>query len=283
MSKSHTDLTSLPEPKHNILSLGAGVQSTTLLLMSCEGEIPRLDAAIFVDAGWEYRSTLRQVEWLTREAEEHRIPTLTIKVANIHKDALKSTVRGKLDQNTRWASMPFHTLNPDGTHGILRRQCTKEYKLEPIRREIRRALGYEPRQHIPPNEVHQWIGISIDEHRRAHFSETAWCVNRYPLIEMFMSRLNCVSWLQRHEYPVPNRSSCIGCPYHSNKEWRWMKKHEPASWQEAVDFDEAIRDRGGVRGQLFLHQTCVPLADVDLRTDREKGQLTLFEELDYVG
>lgn len=33
----------------NILSLGAGVQSTTVLLMSCLGELPPLDCAIFND------------------------------------------------------------------------------------------------------------------------------------------------------------------------------------------------------------------------------------------
>lgn len=283
MSKSHADLTSLPKPEFNFLSLGAGVQSSTLLLMSCEKELPRLDAVIFVDAGWEYRSTLRQVGWLKTQAAAQSIPVHTIKVANIYKDALRSQVRGKPSKKTRCASMPFHTLNPDGTHGILRRQCTKEYKLEPIRRKIRELIGYKPGQRIPPNTVHQWIGISIDEHHRSHFASTLWCVNRYPLIEMYMSRQSCISWLRRSEYPVPNRSSCIGCPYHSNKEWRWMKKHEPASWQEAVDFDEAIRDRGGIRGQLFLHQTCVPLADVDFRTDQDKGQLSLFQELDFVG
>ena len=32
-----------------VLSLGAGVQSTALLLMSCKGEIEKLDAAVFAD------------------------------------------------------------------------------------------------------------------------------------------------------------------------------------------------------------------------------------------
>lgn len=34
-----------------VLSLGAGVQSSTLLLMACEGELP-IDAAIFADTGF---------------------------------------------------------------------------------------------------------------------------------------------------------------------------------------------------------------------------------------
>ena len=35
-----------------VLSLGAGVQSSTLLLMACHGEL-ELDAAIFADTQWE--------------------------------------------------------------------------------------------------------------------------------------------------------------------------------------------------------------------------------------
>ena len=39
-----------PATKHNFLSLGAGVQSSTLALMAAKGEIgPMPDAAIFAD------------------------------------------------------------------------------------------------------------------------------------------------------------------------------------------------------------------------------------------
>lgn len=37
----------------NVLSLVAGVQSTTVALMSIEGALPRLDHAVFADTGWE--------------------------------------------------------------------------------------------------------------------------------------------------------------------------------------------------------------------------------------
>lgn len=40
-------------PRLKVLSLGAGVQSTTVLLMSWAGELPPLDCAIFADTGWE--------------------------------------------------------------------------------------------------------------------------------------------------------------------------------------------------------------------------------------
>jgi hypothetical protein len=37
------------------LSLGAGVQSTALLLASANGLLPKLDVAIFADTGWQSR------------------------------------------------------------------------------------------------------------------------------------------------------------------------------------------------------------------------------------
>jgi len=36
-----------------LLSLGAGVQSSAVLLLACHGAIPRFDAALFADTGWE--------------------------------------------------------------------------------------------------------------------------------------------------------------------------------------------------------------------------------------
>jgi len=36
-----------------LLSLGAGVQSTVLALMSADGTLPKVDGAVFADTGWE--------------------------------------------------------------------------------------------------------------------------------------------------------------------------------------------------------------------------------------
>lgn len=48
-----------------VLSLGAGVQSTTMALMAAHGEIgPMPDCAIFADTGWEPKSVYDHLEWL---------------------------------------------------------------------------------------------------------------------------------------------------------------------------------------------------------------------------
>lgn len=51
-----------------ILSLGAGVQSTTLLLMSRHGDIAPLDGAVFADTGWEPQEVYRHLAWLEQES-----------------------------------------------------------------------------------------------------------------------------------------------------------------------------------------------------------------------
>jgi hypothetical protein len=98
-------------------------------------------------------------------------------------------------------------------------------------------------------------------------------VNRHPLIELRMNRLDCLAWLDRRGYPLPPKSSCIGCPYHSAAHWRAMGPEEIA---DAIEVDEAIRDKAGIHGQRFMHRSRRPLSEVDLSTDEDRGQLNLF-------
>ena len=56
---------SAPTIRLRVLSLGAGVQSTTLALMAAHGEIdPMPDCAIFADTGWEPSAMQGHLAWL---------------------------------------------------------------------------------------------------------------------------------------------------------------------------------------------------------------------------
>lgn len=120
-------------PALRLLSLGAGVQSTTVLLLAREGEIPRFDMALFADTGWEPRAVYTNLDRLTAHPENNGIPVRRVSAGNIRTDAL--------DPEHRFVSMPLHTLNPDGTRGLARRQCTSEYKIIPLKRAARELLG----------------------------------------------------------------------------------------------------------------------------------------------
>ena len=98
-----------------------------------------------------------------------------------------------------------------------------------------------------------------------------WILNQHPLLDKKITRNGCYEWLAEHGYPEPPRSACIGCPFRSNAEWRWLQDNEPESFDEACEFDDAIRNCGGMRGQVFVHSARIPLRDVDFRTSDEKS------------
>jgi 3'-phosphoadenosine 5'-phosphosulfate sulfotransferase (PAPS reductase)/FAD synthetase len=265
-----------------VLSLGAGVQSTTVLLMSIKGELPKLDHAIFADTGWEPKAVYDQLEWLTGEAEGAGIKVHIVRQGNIREDALRSQVRVyNKAKGERWSSLPYFTTDrKTGKHGMVRRQCTYEYKIRPIEKCLRRdILGLRPRQHAPNEPViRQWRGISLDEWRRVRASDHKWMVTWHPLVDRKITRAGCHEWLRQNDYPEAPRSACIGCPFHHDDEWRHLKNNSPAEWQDAVEFDKAIRKCGGMRGDTFLHSARVPLDEVDLSTDVDSGQLMLWQD-----
>ena len=52
-------------PSLRILSLGAGVQSSTMALMADAGEFGvKPDAAVFADTGWEPEPVIKHLEYL---------------------------------------------------------------------------------------------------------------------------------------------------------------------------------------------------------------------------
>ncbi|MFD9735688.1 hypothetical protein [Umezawaea sp. NPDC059074] len=253
------------QPALRLLSLGAGVQSTTVLLMACEGVIPRFDVALFADTGWEPRAVYVNLERLRRYAEKAGMPVRTVSAGNIRTDAL--------DPRHRFVSMPLHTLNPDGSRGLARRQCTSEYKITPLKKAARKLLGYPHPLRVPRGiYAEQAIGISTDEFTRAKDSGVRFLRNVFPLIELGFDRARCVEFLTEWGFGETVKSACVGCPFHGNAGWRWVRDHDPEGWAEAVEFDRAIRhgypratDQGQeLREQYFLHWACVPLDQVDL-------------------
>jgi hypothetical protein len=276
-------------PTLRVLSLGAGVQSSTVLLMSCREELPKLDAAIFADTQWEPLAVYEHLKWLSGVAASAGIPVHRVSKGNLRADALRRVIGGRKNGGERWASMPLYTLaDGQADEGQIRRQCTREYKLDPIRKKVRELLGV-PKGRVAPKDtlVEQWIGISADETRRMRVSREWWIQHRYPLVfdcDPPMRRSDCVAWLARN-YPdrqVP-RSACVGCPFHSNAEWRSIKAN-PREWRDATDFDQAIRRLDGLRGDAYLHRSCTPLAEADLdEPDPRQGTLWSNECLGMCG
>ena len=264
-----------------ILSLGAGVQSSTLALMATTGDIPPFDHAIFSDTQWEPRPVYEHFARLKAELVAAGIQVHEVTAGNLREDHVNPQHEHLFIRKPRKhpeylgkqrTFIPVYITTPEETgarylgdeeederygaerivadflvasrKGMTRRTCTKTYKIEPVERKIRDILGLKPRQRWPLHHaVDQIMGISWDESERMTKSLRPAIVLRYPLIDMRMTRDDCHRWLDDHGWPDVPRSACIGCPFHDDDEWRSMRDERPDEWEDAVEFDRVFRDR----------------------------------------
>lgn len=247
-----------------VLSLGAGVQSTVMALLAERGEYGLFhpDLAIFADTGWEPQEVYDHLEWLKSQ--------LSYEVVTVRAGSIKESIlSGTNPEGRNFLDIPVYVRNPDGGSGVATRQCTRVYKLDPIRAYLRKRLEIQPRRRAPKaTQVEMWVGISTDESARVKPSKDEWITNIYPLIENNFTRGQLLKWFNEN-YPgryLPT-SSCIGCPYHSDAVWKQLKESDPKSFQDAVSVDWSLRNvpttRGAIKGEAYLHRSRVPLSEVD--------------------
>lgn len=307
-------------------SIGLGVQSTAMALMSLHGDIqPKPKALIFADTGWERQGTYENLNRLSEECKKYDIPFYVVKNGHIREDSLHPTNRS--------ASLPYYItdgqvitveeqyekflrylknteddglftiteedkkqqiemfldkvdkgiitdyINEKGK-GMMMRQCTIEYKIVPLNKKIK--LLSDPNKHQP---AVVWIGISTDEALRMKESKIGYTVHRWPLVELRMNRQDCIDYLESHNYPVPCRSSCIGCPFHNNEEWKSLNSNEV---QDVRQFEKDVNLIGLKRknkesiakGRIRLHFSTEPIDTEPYKKD--KSQLSLFDEREQV-
>ncbi len=238
----------------NYISLGAGVQSSTLSLMAAHGEIwPMPDGAIFSDTGAEPSAVYTWLDWLEKQLP---FPVYRVRKSNLADDLIANTN----SDGGKFAAVPFYFEG-----GMGRRQCTKEYKLRPLQRKVR-DLGA-----LTKSPFTVWIGISTDEAHRMKPSHVKYITNRWPLIERGISRDDCLDWMQMHGYGCPPKSACVFCPYSKDAQFKALKIAGGDDWKLAVQVDAAAN----LRGQ-FVHRQKVPLSLVDFRSAEEAGQMNMF-------
>lgn len=223
-------------------SLGWGVQSWTIVAMSALGELPRVDVAIHSDTQHERQATYEFADTWTTWLMAHGVKVAT--VYNMGRGGTDVVIVGNE------TPIPAYTKGIGGT-GVIRRQCTNSWKIQPIRRYLQAHRQGQP--------VELWLGISTDEFHRAKDADVAYITHKFPLIELGMSRADCLAWLEAHGLPSPGKSSCVMCPFLNKRAWQQMKREGGADWQHAVEMDNSIRL---VRppDQLYVHPACEPLS-----------------------
>jgi len=80
---------------------------------------------------------------------------------------------------------------------------TAEYKIRPIKAEVRRRLGYPYPRRVPAWVVAEVaIGISVDEVMRARDSDVAYMRNTFPLLDLGWRREDCVAFVSARDSEV---------------------------------------------------------------------------------
>jgi len=238
-----------------VLSLGWGVQSFTLAAMAALGEIPPLEAAIHADTRHERGATYQFASLWSHWLTAHGVTVMTV----------RATITSLLEGPA--VMIPAFTRD-DRSDGQIKRQCTHDWKIMPIRRWLR--------DNRAGRRVTLLMGISLDEVSRMRDSDVRYVQHEYPLVDLRMTRADCVSWLRHQGLPVPIRSACVFCPYQSHREWNRLWAANGSDWQQATGADADIRMHRPPR-LLYLHPSRRPLVDLDLRSEPERGQLSLWE------
>lgn len=242
-----------------VWNCGGGVQSITIGALIVRGELPKPDYAVIADTERERSST-----WLYADAV--LIPELAKVGVTLHRvkksDHTRFDLYGGKDGKT--LLLPVFT-NASGTVGKFSNYCSGYWKRDVIERFIRETFGLR--------RWMTWYGISLDELQRLRVSGK-YGPNYYPLCfdnpGKPMRRAGCIQYVTEVAgWPTPPRSSCYQCPMHSPEEWLDLKENWPEDFAKAVEVERQVLAQDP---NAFLHESCIPLDQVDFAAIVEQRQ-----------
>ena len=261
-------------PHLTALSLGGGVQSTALALMSDAGLIAggdKPEVAFFADTGWEPSYVLETVA-----AVKERV-SFPVETVSNGRNLAQDVFDGVAANGNRFIPIPVFTA----AGGMTPRQCTNQYKVTPLRNAAKRWLGYQEGERIKPGvRIEQWLGISTDEIARAKDSRVGYITIRYPLVESGLSRTDCAKWLAANHPDIPvGKSACVGCPYRNQESWRRIALDHPEDFARAAAIDAQMRTPGhnDKASAVYLHRARRPLEEAVAMSVNTPG---LFEDME---
>lgn len=280
-----------------VISLGAGVQSSTMALMADRGLFgDRPDMAVFADTGNEPRAVYDWLRWL-----QHRLSYPVIILTPLGDLSLMADAETMATYKTGdragieyWRNLiPYFTRPKSdsvfGVPGMMNRKCTSNYKIRRLIRFCFRSIhpvAWRWWMRVGRKEgvklVQQWIGISTDEADRMNLARNRWLENRHPLIEVGLSRAGCLQWMEKAGFPRPPKSACTFCPYHSDAQWADLQDNDPEAFQEAVEHEKRVQALA-VRCPTtkvipYLHRSAKPLDQVEFKRLGPQGyQATLMD------
>lgn len=255
-----------------ILSCGAGMQSTALALMSCANklileekaqnfdftytqEIPIYDAILFCDLGLEPSWVINQVHFIKSACEWAEIPFYIIK-SPLYEDYVDNF--GK----RRVVSIPFWSIDENGKRGKMMRNCTLDYKINLMIKFVRlNLLGYRKGQRIKSEDIkaHEMhLGFSKEEERRCKENPHKMFVNKFPLVEMNLTRVDNYAYIKEVWGLDTKASACCFCPFHTNYFFAYIKENDKENHEKIVAFDEMLereQPNTKIRSRLYISRS----------------------------
>ncbi len=257
-----------------VFSYGGGVQSTAALVLATQG---RIDFKVFlfcnVGADSENPETLAYVEQVAKPyAQAHGIDLQTLRWIRRNGEPDETLYQRLTRPESRSIGIPVRMSN--GAPG--QRSCTEDYKIRVVDRWLRERGAKESGAIVG-------LGISLDEPGRVKpnmDSETqAWKENAWPLIfdvKPALDRQACINVIQSAGLPVPPKSSCYFCPFHSLHTWQMMRQNQPEMFRKACDLETLLnerRERLG-RDKIWFSRKLIPLVQATSALTQE----SLFDD-----
>lgn len=224
-----------------VFSCGGGVQSTACLVLAAQGKIP-YRTFIFANVGDKAESpaTIAYINnTLKPYAAQHGIEW--VDVAWVDRHGRQRDLYDDLLEQQRSINIPAYMLG--GMPG--NRKCTESFKIKPIAKWIKKNA---------PNCI-LGKGISTDEpHRATPSRESDLYTSAYPLIELGISRKDCLAIAQEAGLPQPPKSACYFCPFKTTAQWVAMRQENPVLFQKCVDLEKVLQKRRAELGKdnVFL-------------------------------
>lgn len=241
-------------PPVRSISYGGGVQSTALIVLAAQGVID-YPLALFSNVGEqsEHPATLAYV----RDVAAPWAAAHGIEVVELQRRTRDGRTEDLYDRLMRPGSrsLPIPVRMAGGAPGT--RACTADFKIRVISKELKARGATIDR----PATVA--VGISTDEiermnSRRDEPTETI----VYPLIDLRLSRADCMRIIADAGLPVPPKSACYFCPFHRPQVWAEMRRDEPELFEKSALLEDTLNAR---RAAISCHTEGVPAVDVERR------------------
>ena len=121
------------------------------------------------------------------------------------------------------------------------------------------------------------LGISLDEYQRMRTdSGDPRYTYEYPLIDLRLTRQDCIQIIGQANLPIPQKSACWFCPFQKLHEWRTLQQTNPDLFDRGAELETILTERNRRLSGTTAYMT---KANMPLR-DALALQPTMFEDDD---